>query len=151
MTLEERLDALYAKVKKTHCTKGCTKCCGPVPMMGVEAKRLGLKQNYTKWDKDFRCQFASEDGCSVYENRPFVCRVFGTDTTSPISCPINKHLPVPHTEDDIIALMKEYMNLIIEEDEMSTFDRDTDLYKAMQEYERKIGWKKDKPKPALAE
>lgn len=81
------------------CSEGCAHCCkrGDFPMSKLEFKYLMLgfdklsdelktkiKANIeiTKaGDKDsYVCPFLIEDKCSVYSNRPIVCRAFGVLT-----------------------------------------------------------------------
>jgi hypothetical protein len=85
--MNPKLQELYDKIPKVKCPQGCTKCCGPVGACPSEAKKLGLKKPYTDWDEEFYCQFRTEEGCSVYENRPFTCRLFGTGCCV-MNCPI---------------------------------------------------------------
>jgi len=63
-----------------QCDSGCGECCGPLLVTELEyqavrtfAQRKGLvpkKQGLT-------CPFYQEGSCTVYEVRPFACRLFG--------------------------------------------------------------------------
>lgn len=70
------------------CTKGCNSCCHiPVALTQVEAehiaKETGAKLSKPrkmshKADRSMngtRCTFLTRDGCSIYEFRPYTCRV----------------------------------------------------------------------------
>jgi len=93
----QALAAVYARIPPViGCRKGCSDCCGPVPVLPVEVDdvqyapilnpspvgtltptRLGCGT----------CMFASTSGCSVYENRPLVCRLFGAVDHPMMTCP----------------------------------------------------------------
>lgn len=80
------LKELYNKIPKFTCIPGCHACCGPVPCNPEEqaALHLGTPIIPTKID-NVTCIFLTDQGCSVYANRPFMCRLFGT--TQNIRCP----------------------------------------------------------------
>ena len=82
-----------------HCQKGCSLCCqkGDYPISEIEfnylmqgfnrlegTKKALIQKNINKLkeaDKDsYTCPFLVENSCSVYQNRPFVCRMFGVLT-----------------------------------------------------------------------
>lgn len=66
--------ALYAQIPSFKCKPGCTDCCGPVPFSAWEKGRIKIEPA-----KDGRpCPYLTETGCSIYEERPFMCRLFGT-------------------------------------------------------------------------
>ena len=105
--IEERLQALYAKIPEVpSCIQGCTKCCGQVAMLPVEAKKLGLDYCATPINEDLKCTFSLNGGCDVYENRPFTCRMFNVaDDGCWLTCPImNNHGPMTQaTSDELYA------------------------------------------------
>ena len=66
-----------------RCPAGCSECCGPQFLSAVEATRMGLEgSKHTGCTKTFNCALLTSGGCSVYENRPFVCKLFGTTNAS---------------------------------------------------------------------
>jgi DNA-binding CsgD family transcriptional regulator len=81
-----------------HCT-GCGQCCGPVPIDRYKWKYLsGKLQREPKFIKDYigntvlpitetgDCVFLTpEKTCAIYEERPEVCRLFGT--IKELECP----------------------------------------------------------------
>lgn len=69
------------------CIPGCRDCCGPIlastdeiadlPPLSTQARDRALEN----WD----CPHLTDDGCGVYEDRPLICRLFGT--TPRLACP----------------------------------------------------------------
>ena len=84
------LKALYEAVPATVCPSGCGKCCGPVPVTPEEAAALGLPEGttITPTDVNLSCSFLTPEGCSVYDRRPFMCRIFGASREPGLSCHI---------------------------------------------------------------
>jgi Fe-S-cluster containining protein len=89
---------LYDKIPEVQCPDGCTKCCGPVEVTLEEAKRMGIgNRRCTRYDEGFNCEFKTSTGCSVYENRPFVCRLFGTGKYgTTMGCKIRQEAGMPN-------------------------------------------------------
>ena len=79
----EHLEKLYAQIPTFDCKPGCSECCGVVPVSGIEAE--SLPPIVEKKGKD--CQFISPFGCTVYENRPLMCRLFGAVNHRALTCP----------------------------------------------------------------
>ena len=93
--LRDKVDNLCRGITKLlgdslACKTGCSSCCLQISVFPVEAasiieilkKRppeelLLLKRNLSKWDKEDRCTFLSDDLCLIYENRPIICRTHG--------------------------------------------------------------------------
>jgi hypothetical protein len=69
------------------CIPGCHDCCGPVLASSAEMARLPQKTPAERaaalanWD----CVHLGAQGCTVYDERPLVCRLFGT--TPRLPCP----------------------------------------------------------------
>ena len=69
------------------CIPGCHDCCGPVMASPEEMSRLPVKSEtehaeaLANWD----CPHLAESGCTVYDERPLICRLFGT--TPRLPCP----------------------------------------------------------------
>lgn len=84
--------AIYAKIPQMKCKEGCSDCCGPVPVTEWEAKRLGISGPLTPTKPGtIECAFVGERGeCTVYDKRPFMCRLFGTAHDPHLTCPHGK-------------------------------------------------------------
>lgn len=104
-----RLDELYSQIPKFKCIEGCTDCCGPVPANPEESKRIGKKPGVFYDEHGLLCEFAKDGGCSVYENRPLVCRIFGTVPSEPmLTCPHECKPMFPLIADQEHEIMSEY-------------------------------------------
>ncbi|MBQ4133278.1 MAG: hypothetical protein IJD04_06050 [Desulfovibrionaceae bacterium] len=66
--------ALYAQIPSFRCKEGCTECCGPVPFSSWEKAQVKIEPG--KLGR--RCPYLGESGCLIYENRPLMCRLYGT-------------------------------------------------------------------------
>lgn len=83
------LQRIYARIPEVHCRGLCQEACGLTGMSPVEAKaikdRVGERFTPTIGtnpilliSKTGVCPLLNPDGkCSVYEDRPAVCRLFG--------------------------------------------------------------------------
>jgi len=70
------IQKLYEKIPKSKCKDGCVKCCKDMIQVAPEEdERMG---GY-KWDG--KCTHLKDNHCTVYENRAFICRLFGTSET----------------------------------------------------------------------
>jgi len=88
--MSKALKKLYKNIPQFECVPGCFDCCGPVPLCKEEAEKLGIpNENSTPFSKfDLTCSYATSTGCKVYENRPFLCRLFGV--VEGMKCPKTK-------------------------------------------------------------
>lgn len=82
------------------CKSGCHACCGPVPWTVEEFARVrdrlpaGSQSVSVMGVASVQnaisgmCAFLGLDGCSVYADRPFMCRIFGaTKGDDKLQCP----------------------------------------------------------------
>ncbi len=75
------------RIPSFECIPGCHDCCGPVTTSSHEASALPVKEDaehdeaLSKWS----CTYLGSKGCSVYDDRPLICRLFGTTAT--LRCP----------------------------------------------------------------
>jgi hypothetical protein len=75
---------LYKQIPRFECVEGCTDCCGTVPWSGWELKQAGLDAPPPA-RADKTCAFAEGGSCQIYQNRPLMCRLFGT--VEDLRCP----------------------------------------------------------------
>lgn len=70
-----------------ECVKGCHDCCGPVTTSSEEMSRLPVKSDaeHEAALNEYNCVHLGPNGCEVYEERPLICRLFGT--TPRMACP----------------------------------------------------------------
>ena len=64
---------IYDKIPKSQCKNGCFKCCtNMIQFTPSELKAMG------GYEYDGICSHLKDGKCSIYENRPFVCRIYGS-------------------------------------------------------------------------
>jgi len=106
----KRLADLYASIPTFTCIPGCTDCCGPVPFSKTEWARVPVKKTATCLD----CPYA-EHGCTIYDQRPFMCRLFGAVDDPMLRCPHGCRPFKPLTQAQGNALTEEYIRLTNQE------------------------------------
>ena len=72
---------LRERIPTFKCKPGCHDCCGPVTASSEEMLRLPVKSDV----EELNCVHLGPNGCEVYEERPLICRLFGT--TPKMACP----------------------------------------------------------------
>ena len=75
----------YERIPSFGCIPGCTDCCGPVPFSEAEWARL-TPEEQAKPLVTHRCQFVGPTGCTIYDRRPLLCRLFGTVNEPKMTC-----------------------------------------------------------------
>lgn len=93
----DRLQAIYNRIPRVRgCKRGCSDCCGPVPVCAAEAARIASPQPLARWERGWitpvrgdcmSCAYASPMGCTIYETRPILCRLFGAVDHPGMTCP----------------------------------------------------------------
>ncbi|MEZ8018560.1 YkgJ family cysteine cluster protein [Vibrio splendidus] len=78
---------LRENIPAFECVKGCHDCCGPVTTSSEEMSRLPRKSDaeHEAALDEYNCVHLGPNGCEVYEERPLICRLFGT--TPRMACP----------------------------------------------------------------
>jgi Fe-S-cluster containining protein len=93
--MNSKLARAYAKVPRIECKGLCHTTCGMIPLIGKE-KALTERVTTTQWtvlgegrllyDADRGCcPFLQENRCSIYDERPLMCRVWGA--AEGLECP----------------------------------------------------------------
>ncbi len=67
-------EEIYSKIPKSTCKEGCFRCCTNV----VQFTPSELKACGGEYECKGVCNFLKDGKCTVYETRPFVCRIYGT-------------------------------------------------------------------------
>ncbi len=78
---------LRSKVPVMECAPGCHDCCGPVPVAPEEASRLPRQLLKPPKEDLLSCRFLDSKGCTVYDERPMMCRLFGASVERMLRCP----------------------------------------------------------------
>ncbi|MGE5472361.1 MAG: YkgJ family cysteine cluster protein [Bacteroidota bacterium] len=81
---------LRRQIPGFECEPGCHDCCGPVTASSEEMARLPVKsaEAHAAALAELSCPHLGERGCQVYDERPLICRLFGT--TPRLVCPRGK-------------------------------------------------------------
>ena len=84
----EKIGAALSGLPSVPCTPGCHACCGPIHMTRAEWKHICERLGYEPkaYPETPRCPLLGPDGCTVYDIRPAVCRLFGA-AEGPWQCP----------------------------------------------------------------
>lgn len=113
----QQLRAIYDSLPKLVCKGLCSSVCGPVMLSALEAKRVykaggvHLGQKFMRADssQEQKCPALKEHLCSVYEQRPMICRLWGA--TERLKCPHGCEPERWLKDDEARALLKEVMDL----------------------------------------
>lgn len=95
----EKMEALRQRIPSFRCIVGCHDCCGPVTVATEEMSRLPVKTEaeHAAALAELSCPYLGKNGCEVYQERPLICRLFGT--TPRMLCP-NGQRPVYMIDND---------------------------------------------------
>src|SRR5688572_3091327 len=93
--IDARLAALYAQVPQPNCKGLCSTSCGAISMHPRERQRirdLGVTIPHHQdaldtliHDGEYTCPALKDDRCTVYDDRPMICRLWGSVDGMP--CP----------------------------------------------------------------
>jgi len=79
--------------KNFKCKTSCFECCTAIEMTEVEKKRMDQSLRKQGIDKppngkgEKFCEYLGKDGkCSVYDERPIICRAFGRVNSAFLTC-----------------------------------------------------------------
>jgi uncharacterized protein len=83
----EPIEAVWAHAPDVECKGLCADYCGPIDMAPVERARLEARgvtipplaeaSRLLRGNPDWRCPALVDGRCSVYEDRPMICRIAG--------------------------------------------------------------------------
>jgi uncharacterized protein len=89
------------KIPSFSCKEGCHACCGIVPFNEAEKQKASAARPLEQWEPfvdgrwvtvsalmTMKCPFLSAGGCSIYDDRPMVCRLFGSVDHPRMKCPM---------------------------------------------------------------
>jgi hypothetical protein len=118
-------DIAKVAADQAACRKGCTHCCHiPVAMVQSEADLIGkeigrparrLKKSTSPESRGFGyhmpCPFLKDNACSIYEHRPFSCRVQLNLDVDALLCELQPDMTVPVPYLDMTTMQSVYMAL----------------------------------------
>ncbi|KPW42172.1 hypothetical protein ALP45_03561 [Pseudomonas coronafaciens pv. atropurpurea] len=112
----QKVSDLRRQIPSFECVPDCHDCCGPVTTSPEEMSRLPRKtaaEQEAALD-ELNCVHLGPQGCTVYDERPLICRLFGT--TASLPCPNNRR-PVelihPQVEKQIHAYMASTRQVLV--------------------------------------
>ncbi|MHA6491977.1 YkgJ family cysteine cluster protein [Pseudomonas borbori] len=110
------IDHLRRQIPRFDCVPGCHDCCGPVTASSEEMARLPVKSvaEHDAALAEFNCVHLGPKGCEVYDQRPLICRLFGTTPSLP--CPRGRapeHLIEPHVEHQVHRLIASTRQVLV--------------------------------------
>jgi len=100
---------LYRKIPTFKCKPGCHGCCGPIPFSQWEWNRIKDKREHRSL---LHCPYESEQGCDIYETRPYMCRLFGTVNDPKLICPHGCGPAVKLTAQQADKMTREYISVM---------------------------------------
>ena len=97
---EREIKELYEKIPASVCSPDCCKCCKDMIQFSPSEER-----NMGGYEWNGKCRHLKNGRCSIYEKRPFVCRLYGTSVLLKCDkCTPERFL----SEEDTLALVREY-------------------------------------------
>jgi len=106
------IQKLYSRIPKSSCVDGCFDCCTSIIQFArEEAERAGEYKYY-----DGLCGFLDENkNCTIYDNRPLVCRIYGVSEIMKCEdCEADRLL----SEEETRVIIKEYAKIKDEQDRL---------------------------------
>ncbi len=99
---------LRERIPSFECVSGCHDCCGPVTTSTEEMSRLPVKTDaeHGAAVSELSCVHLGPKGCTVYGERPLICRLFGTTPRMP--CP-NDRRPVEMVDPEVERQVHHYI------------------------------------------
>lgn len=92
MSAERRLKQLRAAIPDIGCKGLCAASCGPIGIFPVEQGAVSQAAGFHVGehfavDADLNCPMLRDGKCSIYTDRPLLCRVWGAVDAPRIRCP----------------------------------------------------------------
>lgn len=114
MTNDEVIEEIYRSLPRLDCKGLCHDSCGPVVATLAEEDRMhakGIRPPHPRFD--LACSKLSADKrCTIYEDRPLVCRLYGMVTEHDVmSCPYGCVPERPLTVAEMDGLMQKLWDL----------------------------------------
>ena len=104
MTEITEIQKLYLLLPKSRCKDGCYECCTNIVQFAKEEEERAGEYKYNGV-----CAFLDANRkCGVYENRPLVCRIYGSSEIMKCGdCEPERYL----SEDETRRIIKEYVKI----------------------------------------
>jgi hypothetical protein len=87
LNISQKVKFFRRRIPSFECIPGCHDCCGPVTTSSYEISALPAKSEaeHDAALTNLSCPYLGSGGCTVYDDRPLICRLFGT--TPRLPCP----------------------------------------------------------------
>lgn len=120
-----QIQKIADRIPAFECIPGCTDCCGPVPFSPSEWEAVTEKKDMPTTDTaellmklsqgvSVTCPYAvKEVGCAIYEQRPIMCRIYGT--VEDLRCPHGKRPETLFTVMQGKTILRHYLKVRKEE------------------------------------
>ena len=126
MNPKATIKRLRKQIPTFECIEGCTDCCGPVHAApweesqiekhtGKEAKfhllltEIAASKSILGPDICLRCPYSLNGNCEIYDDRPIICRLFGTVDEPSMLCPHGRRPKVLLTKKQGDKITSEWM------------------------------------------
>lgn len=128
-----KINRIYREIPAVNnCKKNCNKCCGAVPISPEEAENLGISgATITPTADNGTCLYSTDKGCSVYEKRPFLCRIFGASENHRLKCHFGASAKKPLTKKQTERLSDKYRKLCLAKTSCLPFASEDDFKQQM--------------------
>ncbi len=112
----QKIKFFHKSILSFVCETGCHDCCGPVTTSSYEMANLPVKSDeaHATALANLSCPHLSDNGCTVYLERPLICRIFGT--TPKLACPRGKRPEIminPKIEQDIYQFFETTRQVLV--------------------------------------
>ena len=110
--LDRELQAIYDRLPVVVCQGKCQDACGPIACSDGERRRMERRAGkpLVFHPETLSCGYLVDGRCSVYRERPFVCRIYGASTK--LACPFGCRPQTPPLPEDVEAdLLKRVIDL----------------------------------------
>lgn len=78
MNFEDKIKEIYSKIEPLECQGLCYNTCGIIPVSKLEIKHIEQKtRKPIPKTGGLDCPYLKNQKCSIYEDRPAICRLFG--------------------------------------------------------------------------
>lgn len=111
MSAIDKIKKLYAQIPSFECKPGCTDCCGPVPFAKSEWNQIIDKREPSIINL-LKCPYSYNGSCDIYNQRPFMCRIFGASNDPKLKCPHGCGPKQPLKKKKAIRLTLQYQELV---------------------------------------
>ena len=112
-----RIQEMYLKIPAFKCKEGCYECCDNMIQFAKEERARMPKADWNESLCPYLCDTDKGKCCGIYENRGFICRIYGSSELFP--CPHGFAPEKPLSEEETRKLFAEYVKIKDEQEKLS--------------------------------